>query len=164
MVGCWGAAECAGGTRNGTYLHRCWRPWQCACACACACARARARARACLHPRSLHAPALDVDVGSRARRRKQCTGHLMPVLGCALRTPCSTALPPHPHPHDNCPEFSMSTPLLDVWEAAASSPYQPSISKDAQFTLGASLLLIGTWGCRSLRGAAVANSRQRCSS
>ncbi|KAF2450526.1 hypothetical protein P171DRAFT_479612 [Karstenula rhodostoma CBS 690.94] len=36
----------------------------------------------------------------------------------------------------------MSTPLLDVWEAAASSPYQPSISKDSQLTVGAVLLLI----------------------
>ncbi|KAL1612804.1 checkpoint clamp complex protein Rad1 [Paraconiothyrium brasiliense] len=36
----------------------------------------------------------------------------------------------------------MSTPLLDVWEAAASSPYNPSISKDSQFTIGAFLLLI----------------------
>ncbi|KAK3201861.1 hypothetical protein GRF29_164g916476 [Pseudopithomyces chartarum] len=36
----------------------------------------------------------------------------------------------------------MSTPLLDVWEAAASSPYSPSVSKDSQFTIGASLLLI----------------------
>ncbi|KAF1971600.1 hypothetical protein BU23DRAFT_470338 [Bimuria novae-zelandiae CBS 107.79] len=36
----------------------------------------------------------------------------------------------------------MSTPLLDVWEAAASSPYHPSIAKDSQFTLGAFLLLI----------------------
>lgn len=45
---------------------------------------------------------------------------------------------------------SMSTPLLDVWEAAASSPYSPSVSKDSQFTIGASLLLIGTWGHWSL--------------
>ncbi|KAJ4292688.1 checkpoint clamp complex protein Rad1 [Kalmusia sp. IMI 367209] len=37
----------------------------------------------------------------------------------------------------------MSTPLLDVWEAAAASPYHPSLSKDSQFTVGALLLLIG---------------------
>ncbi|KAJ4358265.1 checkpoint clamp complex protein Rad1 [Didymosphaeria variabile] len=36
----------------------------------------------------------------------------------------------------------MSIPLLDVWEAAASSPYNPSISKDSQFIVGATLLLI----------------------
>ena len=46
--------------------------------------------------------------------------------------------------------FLMSTPLLDVWEAAASSPYQPSVSKDSQFTVGAFLLLIGMWGRGSL--------------
>ncbi|KAF2868599.1 hypothetical protein BDV95DRAFT_609520 [Massariosphaeria phaeospora] len=36
----------------------------------------------------------------------------------------------------------MSSPLLDVWEAAAASPYHPAVGKDAQFTLGFVLLLI----------------------
>ncbi|KAF2127965.1 hypothetical protein P153DRAFT_376886 [Dothidotthia symphoricarpi CBS 119687] len=36
----------------------------------------------------------------------------------------------------------MSSPLLDVWEAAAASPYQPSVGKDTQFTVGAVLLLL----------------------
>ncbi|ORY16624.1 hypothetical protein BCR34DRAFT_622324 [Clohesyomyces aquaticus] len=36
----------------------------------------------------------------------------------------------------------MSSPLLDVWEAAASSPYKPSIGKGSQFTLGFLLLFI----------------------
>ncbi|KAH7138376.1 hypothetical protein B0J11DRAFT_587640 [Dendryphion nanum] len=34
----------------------------------------------------------------------------------------------------------MSSPLLDVWEAASASPYHPSIGKDSQFTIGALLL------------------------
>ncbi|KAJ4365501.1 hypothetical protein N0V95_000436 [Ascochyta clinopodiicola] len=45
----------------------------------------------------------------------------------------------------------MSTPLADVWEAAAVSPFQPAIGKNSQFTLGfallfASLLLTGFFG------------------
>ncbi|CAI6339743.1 unnamed protein product [Periconia digitata] len=35
----------------------------------------------------------------------------------------------------------MSTPLLDVWEAASASPFQPIVSKDNEFTLGFTLLL-----------------------
>ncbi|KAF2006673.1 hypothetical protein P154DRAFT_615381 [Amniculicola lignicola CBS 123094] len=35
----------------------------------------------------------------------------------------------------------MSTPLLDVWEAASASPYNPTIGKGSQFTVGAILLL-----------------------
>jgi hypothetical protein len=34
----------------------------------------------------------------------------------------------------------MSSPLLDVWEAAAGSPYQPTIGKNTQFTVGFVLL------------------------
>ncbi|KAL5437794.1 hypothetical protein PMIN06_010438 [Paraphaeosphaeria minitans] len=63
----------------------------------------------------------------------------------------------------------MSTPLLDVWEAAASSPYQPSISKDSQLTVGAFLLLIalflaGVFGLsmRQLVYAASQNARLTC--
>ncbi|KAF1926177.1 uncharacterized protein M421DRAFT_422852 [Didymella exigua CBS 183.55] len=45
----------------------------------------------------------------------------------------------------------MSSPLADVWEAAAASPFQPTIGKNSQFTLGfallfASLLLTGFFG------------------
>ncbi|KAF2677538.1 hypothetical protein K458DRAFT_319323 [Lentithecium fluviatile CBS 122367] len=36
----------------------------------------------------------------------------------------------------------MSTPLLNVWEAAASSPFYPPVSKNQQFTFGFLLLLI----------------------
>jgi hypothetical protein len=36
-----------------------------------------------------------------------------------------------------------SQSLLDVWEAASSSPYQPTIGKNSQFTVGFILLLIG---------------------
>ncbi|KAF2205303.1 hypothetical protein GQ43DRAFT_362651 [Delitschia confertaspora ATCC 74209] len=36
----------------------------------------------------------------------------------------------------------MSSPLLDVWEAAAASPYSPTIGKGSQFTVGFLLLLI----------------------
>lgn len=35
-----------------------------------------------------------------------------------------------------------STPLLDLWEASAGQPFQPSIGKNAQFTVGFTLLLI----------------------
>lgn len=35
----------------------------------------------------------------------------------------------------------MSSPLLDVWEAAAASPFHPSVGKNSQFTIG-SLLLV----------------------
>lgn len=34
----------------------------------------------------------------------------------------------------------MSNPLLDVWEAAASQPFHPTIGKDTQFTVGFALL------------------------
>ncbi|KAH5558571.1 dolichyl-diphosphooligosaccharide-protein glycosyltransferase subunit OST5 [Parastagonospora nodorum SN15] len=36
----------------------------------------------------------------------------------------------------------MSSPLLDVWEAAAASPYQPGIGKNTQFTVGFTLLFL----------------------
>jgi hypothetical protein len=39
----------------------------------------------------------------------------------------------------------MSSPLLDVWEAAASHPFQPTVGKDTQFTLGFVLLAICTF-------------------
>ncbi|KAF2246619.1 hypothetical protein BU26DRAFT_50149 [Trematosphaeria pertusa] len=35
----------------------------------------------------------------------------------------------------------MSSPLLDVWEAASASPFHPPVSKDAQFAVGFVLLL-----------------------
>jgi hypothetical protein len=38
----------------------------------------------------------------------------------------------------------MSSPLVDVWEAAAASPFQPSVGKDSQFTLGFALLFACT--------------------
>ncbi|KAF2731595.1 hypothetical protein EJ04DRAFT_610257 [Polyplosphaeria fusca] len=34
----------------------------------------------------------------------------------------------------------MSSPLLDVWEAASTSPYSPSVGKGAQFTIAFLLL------------------------
>ncbi|KAF1851510.1 uncharacterized protein K460DRAFT_36151 [Cucurbitaria berberidis CBS 394.84] len=36
--------------------------------------------------------------------------------------------------------YSMSSPLVDVWEAAASSPFSPTIGKNTQFTVGFLLL------------------------
>ncbi|KAL2350374.1 hypothetical protein BJ546DRAFT_444153 [Cryomyces antarcticus] len=36
-----------------------------------------------------------------------------------------------------------SSPLLELWEAAAANPYQPTISKNNQFTVGFTLLLLG---------------------
>jgi hypothetical protein len=35
-------------------------------------------------------------------------------------------------------------PLNDLWEAAAGQPYQPTIGKDSQFTVGITLLFTGT--------------------
>ena len=46
------------------------------------------------------------------------------------------------HSHLNC---TMSSPLADVWEAAAASPFQPTIGKDTQFTLGFALLFACTF-------------------
>ena len=37
--------------------------------------------------------------------------------------------------------FSMS--LSEVWEAASSNPFNPTISKDSQFLVGSSLLILG---------------------
>ena len=33
--------------------------------------------------------------------------------------------------------------LHEVWQAAASSPFQPSVSKDSQIAVGLLLLLVG---------------------
>ncbi|EXJ83570.1 hypothetical protein A1O1_07193 [Capronia coronata CBS 617.96] len=33
--------------------------------------------------------------------------------------------------------------LYEVWQAAASSPFQPAVGKDSQLTVGLSLLLVG---------------------
>lgn len=33
--------------------------------------------------------------------------------------------------------------LYEIWEAAASSPFTPAVSKDSQLTVGFTLLLIG---------------------
>jgi len=38
-----------------------------------------------------------------------------------------------------------ATPLLDVWNAAAGSPYEPTIGKNSQLALGFSLLSFGTF-------------------
>ncbi|KAF2662418.1 hypothetical protein K491DRAFT_177961 [Lophiostoma macrostomum CBS 122681] len=35
----------------------------------------------------------------------------------------------------------MSSPLLDVWDAASNSPYQPTVGKGSQFTVGFLLLV-----------------------
>ncbi|KAG9188584.1 hypothetical protein G6011_07289 [Alternaria panax] len=42
----------------------------------------------------------------------------------------------------NCTPVNMSSPLADVWEAAASSPFSPAIGKNTQFTVGFVLLAI----------------------
>lgn len=34
-------------------------------------------------------------------------------------------------------------PLNDLWEAAAGQPYEPTIGKDSQFTVGITLLFTG---------------------
>lgn len=36
----------------------------------------------------------------------------------------------------------MSSPLLEIWEAASASPYQPTVSKNSQFAVGFILLLL----------------------
>jgi hypothetical protein len=35
-------------------------------------------------------------------------------------------------------------PLNDLWEAAAGQPYEPTIGKNSQFTVGITLLFTGT--------------------
>jgi hypothetical protein len=45
------------------------------------------------------------------------------------------------HSHAIAHHILMSSPLLDVWEAAAGSPYYPTVGKNTQFTVGFSLLL-----------------------
>jgi hypothetical protein len=66
------------------------------------------------------------------------------------------------HSHPNC---TMSSPLADVWEAAAASPFQPTIGKESQFTLGFALLFacmfISVQATRS--PVAVLTQLQRCS-
>ena len=38
-----------------------------------------------------------------------------------------------------------ASPLQDVWNAAAASPYEPTIGKNSQFALGFSLLSFGSF-------------------
>ena len=49
-----------------------------------------------------------------------------------------------------------STPLQQLWDASASQPFAPTISKDEQFTVGfvllfAALVLTGLFGMSTLR-------------
>jgi hypothetical protein len=62
--------------------------------------------------------------------------------------------PSQEHSHAIAHQVLMSSPLLDVWEAAAGSPYQPTIGKNTQFTVGFVLLFscMLPW-CWSYRGA-----------
>lgn len=55
----------------------------------------------------------------------------------------------------------MSSPLADVWHAAAASPFQPAVGKTSQFTLGFALLFACEPPC--LAGTGPANAPQRCS-
>lgn len=57
------------------------------------------------------------------------------------RTFTRQRLPIQPH----CTSFSMSSPLADVWEAAASSPFSPAVGKNTHFAVGFVLLAICTW-------------------
>ena len=50
-----------------------------------------------------------------------------------------------------------STPLQSLWDASASQPFTPTISKDQQFTVGfvllfAALVLTGLFGMSTSRG------------
>jgi hypothetical protein len=54
-----------------------------------------------------------------------------------------------PRKHSNTP--MSSTPLQSLWDASASQPFTPTISKDQQFTVGfvllfAALVLTGLFG------------------
>jgi hypothetical protein len=58
--------------------------------------------------------------------------------------------------------ISMSSPLLDVWEAASSTPFNPAIGKGSQFTAGIVLLFICMFGVAELSWSC-ANNAQRSS-
>jgi hypothetical protein len=58
----------------------------------------------------------------------------------------------HTQTHANCTPTPMSSPLLDVWEAAASSPFSPAVGKNTQFTVGFVLLAICMSGALVLSG------------
>jgi hypothetical protein len=58
------------------------------------------------------------------------------------------------------PTVLMSTPLLDVWEAASSSPFYPTVGKNQQFTFGILLLFLCKWECSELGRAINANGVQ----
>jgi cell cycle checkpoint protein len=44
-----------------------------------------------------------------------------------------------------------AAPLLKVWEASSSQPFQPTVGKDAQFNVGFTLILF-SFICASLFG------------
>ena len=48
----------------------------------------------------------------------------------------------------------MSTPLHDIWEASASQPFEPAVSKDQHFNLGFTLLLFAII-CTGLFGLSI---------
>lgn len=81
---------------------------------------------------------VDVELGGGGTRRWQ-HGPISvdrPARRCE-RTPASSTTAPSTRPN-HC--STMSSPLTDVWEAAAASPFQPAIGKDSQFALGFALL------------------------
>ncbi|KAH7086292.1 hypothetical protein FB567DRAFT_67116 [Paraphoma chrysanthemicola] len=60
----------------------------------------------------------------------------------------------------------MSSPLLDVWEAASGSPYYPAVGKNTQFTVGfvllfLSLILGAVFGLSTRLFSTRLNSRSR---
>ena len=66
------------------------------------------------------------------------TGHAISVRNTTEATfKFTPAAGSREHSHPNC---TMSSPLADVWQAAAASPFQPTIGKESQFTLGFALL------------------------
>lgn len=89
------------------------------------------------------APSAPVSAKARLRGRRRgqraASPQMRPATGDRRQTTDDHHAPRRP---THRPSMS-SPPLLDVWEAAASSPYHPSVGKDAQFTVGAALLLLG---------------------
>jgi hypothetical protein len=76
----------------------------------------------------------------RAQANHRCMSANTPEdTKAASRNNCTTI------PRPIARHILMSSPLLDVWEAASGSPYYPAVGKNTQFTVGFVLLFLCTF-------------------